>query len=111
MGFSKTGCIYKISRMTGNRDSFLGISFTEDSKDDIKVIEVEIKHPKNIKNNPSKDEVLEQVLIGLKLINKSLKTNYKLSHIYYVPSSDSVYQDLIQRLIVHYHLEKEFKEI
>jgi hypothetical protein len=32
-------------------------------------------------NQPSKDEVLKQVLAGLKSVNQSLGTNYKLSHI------------------------------
>jgi len=61
-----------------------------------------------------KDEVLKQVLAGLESVNQSLGTNYKLSQIYYVPSSDrpsSMYQSLIRRLIIHYHSGNEFKEV
>ena len=110
MRFSKTGDIYKISKMTGNKDSFLGIRFSENSEETTEVIEVSIKYPKNINKNVSKDKILEKVNFGLSVGNKSLKTDYKLSHIYYVASLDSVYEDLIQRLIIHYHLDKKFKE-
>ena len=48
MRFSKTGDIYKISRMTGNKDSFLGISFSENSEETTQVIEVSVKYSKNI---------------------------------------------------------------
>jgi len=95
--------IYKITRMTGNHDSFLGISFAEKIEQNPEIIEVQIRNPKNNKNQPSKDEVLKQVLAGLKSANQSLGTNYKLSQIYYVPSSDgpsSIYQSLIRTLII-----------
>lgn len=114
MGFTKKGNIYKITRMTGNHDSFLGISFAENSENNLEIIEVQIKNPKKNKNQPSKEEVLKQVLIGLKSINEALTTNYKLSRIYYVSSSDgpsSIYQSLIRRLIIHYHNGNEFKEV
>lgn len=114
MGFTKTGNIYKITRMTGNEDHFLGISFAENCEQNPEVIEVQIGNPKKKKNPPSKNEVLKQVLAGLKSINQSLGTNYKLSKIYYVPSSDgpsSIYQSLIHTLIVHYHSGNEFKEV
>ena len=89
--------------MTGNHDSFLGISFAEKIEQNPEIIEVQIRNPKNNKNQPSKDEVLKQVLAGLKSANQSLGTNYKLSQIYYVPSSDgpsSIYQSLIRTLII-----------
>jgi hypothetical protein len=114
MGFTKKGNIYKITRMTGNHDSFLGISFAENIEQNPEVIEVQIRNPKKKKNQPSKDEVLKQVLAGLESVNQSLGTNYKLSQIYYVPSSDgpsSMYQSLIRTLITHYHSGNEFKEV
>jgi hypothetical protein len=61
-----------------------------------------------------KDEVLKQVLSGLKSVNESLGTNYRLSKIYYVPLSDgpnSMYRSLIRRLIIHSHSGNEFKEV
>lgn len=114
MGFTKKDNIYKITRMTGNQDSFLGISFAENIEQNPEAIEVQIRNPKKNKNPPSKDEVLKQVLAGLKSVNQSLGTNYKLSQIYYVPSSDgpsSMYQSLIRTLIIHYHTGNEFKEV
>ena len=96
--------------MTENKDSFLGIRFSENSEETTQVIEVNIKYPKNINKNVSKDEVLEKINFGLRIINKSLKTDYRLSYIYYVASLDSVYEELIQKLIVHYHFGKKFKE-
>ena len=60
----------------------------------------------------SKNQVLEQVTLGLKEINQSLGTNYRLSKIYYLPSessSDFVYKFLIMKLIRHYHHGNEFK--
>ena len=95
MGFTKKDNIYKITRMTSNHDSFLGISFAENMDQNPEVIEVQIRNPKKNKNKPSKDEVLKQVLAGLKSVNQSLRTNYKLSQIYYVPFLDgpsSIYQ-------------------
>ena len=114
MGFTKKDNIYKITRMTGNCDSFLGISFAENTEQNPEVIKVQIRNPKKKKNQPSKNEVLKQVLAGLESVNQSLGTNYKLSQIYYVPSSDgpsSMYQSLIRRLIIHYHSGNEFKEV
>ena len=114
MGFTKKDNIYKITRMTGNHDRFLGISFAENIEQNPEIIEVQIRNPKKNKNRPSKDEVLKQVLAGLKSVNQSLGTNYKLSQIYYVPSSDgpsSIYQSLIRTLIIHYHSGNDFKEV
>ena len=114
MGFTKKDNIYRITRMTGNHDSFLGISFAENIEQNPEVIEFQVRNPKKNKNQPSKEEVLKQVLAGLESVNQSLRTNYKLSKIYYVPSSDgpsSIYQGLIHRLIIHYHSGNEFKEV
>ena len=114
MGFTKKDNIYKITRMTGNHDSFLGISFAEKIEQNPEIIELQITNPKKNKNQPSKDEVLKQVLAGLKSVNQSLGTNYKLSKIYYVASSDgpsSIYKSLIRMLISHYHNGNEFKEV
>jgi hypothetical protein len=112
MGFTRKDNIYQISIMTGNQDSYLGISFAEKIEQNPEVIERQIPNPKKNKNQPSKDEVLKEVLAGLKSVNQTLGTNYKLSNIYYVRSSDgpsSIYQSLIRRLIIHYHRGNEFK--
>lgn len=117
MGFTKEGNIYKITRMTGNEDYFLGISFSEKIEQGPnipEIIEVQIPYPKKKKNQPSKDQVLKEIIAGLRLVNESLGTNYQLSHVYYVASSDgpvSLYQSLIRRLITHYHRGQDFKEL
>lgn len=57
MGFTKKGNIYKITRMTGNEDHFLGISFSENIDQDPKIpeiIEVQIPNPKKSKMNLQK---------------------------------------------------------
>ena len=49
MGFTKKDNIYKITRMTGNHDNFLGIFFAENSEQNPEVIEVQIRNPKKKK--------------------------------------------------------------
>ena len=122
MQFSKEGKIYKVIRITGSQDNYLGISFAEEEISDPEVIELKIgpivqKKPfyKVITRSilTTKKEIKQQVLNGLDSINKSLGTNYQLSHIYFVPSDscrDQVYTLLTERLIRHYHEGKEFKE-
>ena len=116
MGFTKKNNIYKITRMTGNRDNILGVSFANkhSSENNIEVIEWNFPNIDNSKIRTSKKEVLEQVLSGLESINQYLGTSYTLSKIYYVPSengSSLIYHTLIRRLIKHYYEGKEFKEV
>lgn len=72
MGFTKKNNIYKITRITSNCDHFLGISFAENTEQNPEIIEIQIRNPKKKKNQPSKDEILKQVLAGLESINQSL---------------------------------------
>ena len=116
MGFTKKDNIYKITRVTGNRDNILGISFDNrnSTENNIEVIEWNFPNIGSSKIRTSKTEVLNQVLSGLNSINQCLGTSYRLSKIYYVPSEDGsclVYQTLIRRLIKHYYEGKEFKEV
>ena len=115
VGFTKKNNIYRITRMTGSNDNFLGISFAENSQEnsDPQIIEYEIGNPREYNKPLVKEEILEYVLKGLKVINQALGTNYRLSKIYYVPSSDGpseLYESLIKRLIRHYHEGNKFKE-
>lgn len=112
MRFSKSGNIYKII----SRDNILGISFieTNSSEANLEVIEWNVPNIDRRRIKTSKEEVVEQVLCGLESVNKSLGTNYKLSKIYFSPfdsASNSVYKELISRLIRHYHRGNEFKEV
>lgn len=70
---------------------------------------IECKFPRII---TSKEEVFEQVLSELKLINPSLRTNFKLSQIYFT-SFDSranlIYYLLMSKLIQHYHIKNYFR--
>lgn len=116
MEFTRKHNIYKITRVTGNRDNILGISFgnKHTTKNNIEVIEWNFSNIGSSKIRTSKTEVLNQVLSGLNSINQSLETSYTLSKIYYVPSEDGsclVYQTLIRSLIKHYYEGKEFKEV
>lgn len=109
MQFTKTDNIYKITRITGSQDNLLGISFAEKEIPDVEVIPLELNRPVLT----TKDEVKKQVLAGLDSANQLLGTNYRLSHIYFVPSdscASQIYERLISILIHHYHNGKEFIE-
>lgn len=112
MRFTKKDSLYRISRITGSQDNILGVSFDEDDKNNIDIEIIEWAIGDGAKILASKSQVLNQVLYGLKLINQSLGTSYKLSKIYFL-SSDSpscfVYSLLIYNLIRHYHNGKEFE--
>ena len=112
MQFTKKNNIYRISQVTGSQDNILGVCFSENNSSDIKVIQWNCKDDRKIQT--SEDQVLEQVLLGLKEVNQSLGTSYRLSKIYFLPSESAagrVYKVLIVRLIRHYHSGNEFKEV
>lgn len=119
MRFSKKHNIYKIIRVTGNRDNILGICFGDKdiTQNNIEIIEWNFPNVRNSSNaniRTSKTDILNQVLEGLNSINEALGTNYTLSKIYYEPYEDSscfIYRTLIRSLIVHYYEGKEFKEV
>ena len=86
----------------------MGISFGED---DVEVIEWNFNNIHRMRIRTSKEEVLEQVLFGLKSVNKSLGMNYKLYKIYFGPFdilTNLIYSTLIVALIRHYHIGNEF---
>ena len=112
MQFTKKNNIYRISQVTGSQDNILGVCFSENNSSDIQVIQWNRKDDRKIQT--SEDQVLEQVLLGLKEVNQSLGTSYRLSKIYFLPSESAagrVYKVLIVRLIRHYHSGNEFKEV
>ena len=51
IGFTKKDNIYKITRMTGNHDNFLGVFFAEKIEQNPEIIEVQIRNPKKNKIN------------------------------------------------------------
>ena len=115
MKFSKTDKIYKVIRITGSQDNILGISFleTNSNESDLEIIEWNFSNCDKSRIRTSKEEVLKQVLSGLKSVNTSLGTNYKLSKIYFSPcdlSTNRIYSGLIAALIRHYHSGNKFKE-
>lgn len=94
----------------------MGISFieTNSSETDLEVIEWDFPNINKIGIRVSKKEVLEQVLSGLELIKKSLRTNYKLFKIYFSPfnmSRNRIDFSLISFLIRDYHNGNELKEV
>jgi hypothetical protein len=116
MDYIKRGNIYIVTKMTGNRDNILGVYFSENDENNINVIEWNscIRNGSIPNFQTSRDEVLKQVLYGLKIMNESLETNYKFSKIYFLPAEDgsqSIYERLIARLIIHYHEGNEFREL
>ena len=116
MGFFIKDNIYRITRITGSQDNILGVAFDDKNNSDnnIEVIEWDFPNIDKSRIRTSKEEVLEQVISGLRNKNNHLKTNYKLSKIYFSPydsGSNSVYRLLICRLIDHYHSGGEFQEV
>lgn len=119
MAFTKKDNIYKVTRITGNRDNILGVSFDNNDtmnsiQNNIEVVEWDFPNIDNTKIRTSKKEILHQVTSGLNSINEALGTSYKLSKIYYVPAEDGssqIYHTLIRSLIKHYYEGKEFKEV
>lgn len=112
MRFSKKNDIYTVIRMTGSHNNILGICFTQKDNEPVEIIEWDLKNKETIKT--SKSEVQSQVFCGLKLVNKYLNTNYRVSKIYYAPvdnPKNSVYEFLIQELIKHLHTGQVFEEI
>jgi len=110
MRFTKSNDVYKVIRITGAQDNILGVCFS-DKECEIELIAWDAKRGAKIRS--SGDEVLEQVLSGLKWINESLGENYFLSKIYFLPSdssSNSVYELLIKKLISHFDSGNEFVE-
>ena len=87
MEFFKKDNVYQIIRITGSQDNILGVTFDDKNNRDnnIEVIEWDFPNIDKSKIGTSKEEVLKQVLSGLELVNQSLKTNYKLSKIYFTP--------------------------
>lgn len=112
MRFPKKNNMYRISQVTGSQDNILGICFSKNNSSNIKVIQWNRKDDRKIQT--SEDQVLKQVLLGLKKVNQFLGTSYRLSKIYFLPSESvagRVYKVLIVRLIRHFHSGNEFKEV
>jgi len=112
MRFTKKDDMYRINRITSSQDNILGVCFSENNSSGIEVIRFSPYDDSQIQT--SEDQVLEQVLLGLKTVNYALGTSYKLSKIYFLPSENAanqVYSLLITQLIRHYHDGKKFKEI
>ena len=117
MQFLKKNNIYKIIRITGGQDNILGVTFNETNSridpNDIEIIEWDFPNISETKVLTSKKAVLEQVMSGLESINRSLGTDYQVSHIYFSPydrPQGSVYHFLILELVDHYHNGNEFVE-
>lgn len=109
--------MYRVTRITGSQDNILGIAFSENeasenNKEKIELIEWEAKEGAAIM--ATGEQVLEQVLAGLKKANEELGKNYQLSEIHFLPSdnaSGSIYEFLIQALVKHYDTGSDFLEI
>jgi hypothetical protein len=112
MRFTKSNDVYKVIRITGAQDNILGICFSANEERNIELVEWNVKRGAKIK--ASGDQVLGQVLSGLKSVNEDLGKNYHLSKIYFLPSdsaSNSVYEFLIKELIKQFDSGNEFLEV
>jgi hypothetical protein len=112
--FTKEDNIYKVNQFTGNQNNILGISFADKPSNDqtIEVVEWYFLESDRTIIRTSKEEVLQQVLAGLKSLNEDLGTDYQVSKIYYDPSEDGselVYRTLFRMLLKHYHSGNEFE--
>ena len=108
--------IYELTLRTGDQNYILGIifDFTNSDSNEIEVIELIYPNTEPWEIFTTNEEVLNQVIFGLKLVNKSLGTGYQVSKILYCPTdrlTDRIYSDLIALLIRHYHSDREFEEL
>lgn len=111
MRFTKSNDVYKVIRITGAQDNILGVCFS-DEECKTELVTWDVKRGAKVK--ASGDQVLEQVLSGLKLMNEDLGKTYYLSKIYFLPSdssSNSVYEFLIKELIGRFDSGNEFVEV
>jgi len=108
MRFIKDNEVYKVARITGTQDNILGVRFTES---DVYTQVVEWDTKEGSVRKASSEEVLEQVLDGLREVNEGLGKNYKLSKIYFLPTdsaSNSVYKFLIAEIVKRLDSKGEF---
>lgn len=91
--------VYKVARITGPHHNFLGVRLNEvDSKVTVEALPVKNGERVHIEQQ----DVLAQVVDGLREVNEELGTNYFVSLILFVPSdspSSSVYKFLTIELI------------
>ena len=103
---------YITTFISGPQHNILGVCFDDFDLNETKVLELPVKE--GAKKYTSKEQVLGQVLAGLKEVNESQNTSYKLSKIYFLPSDRptySIYRLLICKIVRRYHAKKEFKTI
>ena len=99
MQFVKSGEVYKVARITGVQDNFLGVTLAEHPAG-IELVAFPIPGNASVKASP--EEVLKQVIEGLSEVNLELGKDYRLAKVFYSPQenpSNAVYKLLISELI------------
>lgn len=99
MQFAKSGEVYKVARITGVQDNFLGVTLA-DHPAEIELVEFPMPGGGPVKASPN--EVLKQVTEGLSEVNLELGKHYRLAKVFYSPQENSdhaVYKFLISELI------------
>ena len=94
------GEIYRISRITGPKHNFLGISFGN-TITEIEVEAVETK-PDVSESRLCEKKIVESVLNGINRKNIELKTDYKVKKIQYIVSDtppENIYGQLAEEMI------------
>lgn len=102
---------YKVARITGSQDNLLSVRLSN-TKCAIQIVPLPSKGKEVAQID--KNEVLRQVKKGLSLVNQKLEKQYFLSEIQFVSSganSPSVYNYLIQELIMRIDSGGEFKSL
>lgn len=93
------GEFYKIIRITGSQDNFLGLCLS-DVEHDIEVLALPIKNGDSMKINAG--SILAQVKNGIISASKELGKMYFVSKIQFIPSdspSDTIYEYLTIELL------------
>ena len=113
MQFIYDGEYYKVIRVSGPSHNLLALSFGDsrnDSQLDIEVLQIDDKKETTIlKNN-----VREQVLLGINEFNKDFGTDYKVKKIQFITSdtpSGTIYKDLAKELVKQIEDKGEFKSV
>lgn len=99
MQFVKSGEIYKVARITGVQDNFLGIVLADH---DVEIELVAFPIPDNAPVKAGPEEVLMQITEGLSEVNLELGKEYRLAKVFYSPQENpnhAVYKLLISELI------------
>lgn len=110
MQFLYDGTYYRAIRITGTKHNLLGLSLGSSESVKISKLQASEMHNATIES----DDVLTQVISGLKEINHQLQSNYHITEVQFV-STDTldkdIYKMLTKELISRIHHNHEFTKV